>query len=238
MQRIRNSDRGVPRLSVSVDGDRVGVVASVLCAIHCAATPLILLLLPVFGRVWSHPASHWLMALLVVPLAAVTVFTGYKVHRRKWVLAMAVLGILLVLVGAAAPSFERGSEAGVAEISNSLGAETESDGAAQDGTGAEWEQPLSFSYLSSSYLRMPALQPPVAQVSDYGSVSSLGASHTSGGGCINSCCPSIETGADGGWRIHVPLASALTALGGLFLVAAHLGNLRRSHLEQANLATP
>ncbi|MDA7526542.1 MerC domain-containing protein [Verrucomicrobiales bacterium] len=196
-----------------------------VCAIHCAATPLILLLLPVFGRFWAHPASHWLMALLVVPLAAVTVFTGYKVHRRKWVLATAVLGILLVLFGAAAPSFERGSEAGVAEISSSLGPETDSDRAAQDGTGSEWEQHRSSSYLSGSYLRMP-------------SSPSLSVSHISGGGCVNSCCPLIETGADGAWRIHIPLASVLTALGGLFLVAAHLGNLSRSHLEQSNLATP
>ena len=90
-----------------VHGDRIGVVASVLCAIHCAATPFLLLFLPVFGEAWSHPASHWLMALLVVPLAAITVATGFKRHRRKWVVGTCVVGIVLVLVGAAAPSLEK-----------------------------------------------------------------------------------------------------------------------------------
>ena len=87
-----------------------------------------------------------------------------------------------------------------------------SDRAAQDGTGSEWEQHRSSSYLSGSYLRMP-------------SSPSLSVSHISGGGCVNSCCPLIETGADGAWRIHIPLASILTTLGGLSLIVTHLGNL-------------
>ena len=106
MEQTRNSLLPIPGFSWPISGDRVGVIASVLCAIHCAATPVILLFLPVFGKVWSHPASHWLMALLVVPLAGVTVATGFKRHRRKWIIASGVLGIVFVLVGAAAPGFE------------------------------------------------------------------------------------------------------------------------------------
>ena len=64
--------------------DRVGVFASVLCAIHCALTPILLLMLPTFGRVWSHPASHWGMALFVVPVAAFTLTRGFRRHRRRW----------------------------------------------------------------------------------------------------------------------------------------------------------
>ena len=101
MEQTRNSPLPIPGFSWPISGDRVGVIASVLCAIHCAATPVLLLFLPVFGKVWSHPASHWLMALLVVPLAGVTVATGFKRHRRKWIIASGVLGIVFVLVGAA-----------------------------------------------------------------------------------------------------------------------------------------
>jgi hypothetical protein len=64
--------------------DRVGVYASVLCAIHCALTPILLLMLPAFGRAWSHPASYWGMALFVVPVAAFTLAQGFKRHRRDW----------------------------------------------------------------------------------------------------------------------------------------------------------
>ena len=86
--------------------DRIGVVASVLCAIHCAVTPFLLLLLPTFGKAWSHPATHWGMALLVVPLAGFMVRSSFKKHGRKWVVAAGSLGILFILSGAAAPYLE------------------------------------------------------------------------------------------------------------------------------------
>ena len=83
--------------------DRVGVFASVLCAIHCALTPILLLMLPTFGRVWSHPASHWGMALFVVPVAAFTLTRGFRRHQRRWVVGVGVSGITLVVAGAAVP---------------------------------------------------------------------------------------------------------------------------------------
>ncbi len=91
-----------------LDADRFGVLASVLCAIHCAVTPLLLLILPSFGRVWAHPASHWGMALLVIPVAAIMVVRGFRRHRRKWIVGCGLLGILLVLAGAALPYLPSG----------------------------------------------------------------------------------------------------------------------------------
>ena len=90
----------------SQTADRIGVAASVLCAVHCAATPFLLLLLPTFGRAWSHPATHWGMALLVVPLAGFMMTSSYRKHRRKWIVGIGVLGIAFVLAGAAAPYLE------------------------------------------------------------------------------------------------------------------------------------
>jgi len=89
-----------------IDPDRLGVVASVLCAVHCAVTPLFLLFAPSFGRVWSHPASHWIVAVLVVPLASIMVVRGFRQHRQKWVVACGIVGVGLVLVGAAIPYLE------------------------------------------------------------------------------------------------------------------------------------
>ena len=214
MQLIRSYGQAVPGFSWPINGDRIGVVASVLCAIHCAVTPLLLLFLPVFGKAWSHPASHWLMALLVVPLAAVTVSTGYKKHRRKWVIASGVLGILLVLVGAAAPSFEKAPEAGTPEVSpSSLSAQ------APEMAAGECTDSACLSECGQS---------PAAPVSEgTGAALSQAVSGASGAACVDSCCPSIQTGADGEWRLHIPLASVLTTIGGLFLIVTHLGNLCR-----------
>ena len=69
--------------------DRIGIGASILCAIHCAAAPFLLLLLPAFGKIWAHPMSHILVAMLVVPLAAFSIRRGYLTHQKKWVLVTA-----------------------------------------------------------------------------------------------------------------------------------------------------
>ena len=86
--------------------DRIGVIASIACAIHCVATPFLLLALPTFGKAWSHPASHWGMALLVIPIAVMMMSKGYARHRRKWIMGIGTTGILFVLAGAIAPYFD------------------------------------------------------------------------------------------------------------------------------------
>lgn len=86
-----------------IDPDRLGIIASVLCAIHCAVTPVLLIIAPTFGHWWSHPASHWLIAILVVPLAGVIIFRGFRIHGKRWIVASGISGIALVLVGAAMP---------------------------------------------------------------------------------------------------------------------------------------
>jgi len=91
------------------NADKLGVFASIACAIHCVLTPFFLLLLPTFGKFWAHPASHWGMALLVVPIAALMMSKGYARHRRKWIMAIGFSGILLVVAGAFAPYFDKSS---------------------------------------------------------------------------------------------------------------------------------
>lgn len=90
----------------SRSADHLGIFASVLCAIHCAVTPLLLLIVPAFGKIWSHPASHWGVALFVVPLATIMMTKGYRRHRRNWIVAVGIFGICLVIAGAFLPYLE------------------------------------------------------------------------------------------------------------------------------------
>ena len=83
--------------------DRVGIGASLLCAIHCLAAPFLLLLLPAAGSVWSHPAVHWVLAILVVPLALWVLFKGYTKHGNRLTLVAATVGALLILAGLISP---------------------------------------------------------------------------------------------------------------------------------------
>ena len=147
--------------------DRLGVLLSAFCAIHCIATPFVFLLLPAFGKTWAHPATHWVAAAFVIPIAIVMVTRGFKRHGRKWVILTATLGILLILGGAAAPHVQKAIEANTAPL------------AANGGVG-----------------------------------------------CGNdACCPSVTIAADGTASFNITAASVLTSLGGLLLIATHIGNL-------------
>ena len=159
----------LPESATEKKVDRLGVLLSAFCAIHCMATPFVFLLLPAFGKTWAHPATHWIAAAFVIPIAIAMVARGFKRHGRKWVIATATAGILLILAGAAAPHVEKAL--------NSGSGSTASASAGEAGCGNE------------------------------------------------ACCPSVTIAADGTASFNITAASVLTSLGGLFLIATHIGNL-------------
>ncbi|MEM7010398.1 MAG: MerC family mercury resistance protein [Verrucomicrobiota bacterium] len=188
-----------------LDKDRIGVVFSVLCAIHCAVTPFLLLLTPAFGRIWSHPASHWLVALAVIPLAGFSIYQGFKKHRKAWIPIFGGVGILLIIVGAALPYFEGGSPAPAAAV-----AETE--------PAAEDSEPFVF----------VVGQDDVAEEEEFVFVvgqDDIAAETDADPECADSCCPSLYTDENGATRLNIPPASIVTTLGGLALILTHVGNL-------------
>lgn len=96
---ISNESMGAPSGKL----DKVGIAASLACAIHCLAAPFLLLLLPAAGSVWSHPAVHWVLAALVLPLALYVIYRGYIRHKRRAALVFAVLGAAFIIAGLLAP---------------------------------------------------------------------------------------------------------------------------------------
>lgn len=83
--------------------DRLGIAASLACAIHCLVAPVLLLLLPAAGSIWSHPSVHWILAALVLPLALIVVFRGYRHHRRRSAVVAAVFGAAFIVAGLLIP---------------------------------------------------------------------------------------------------------------------------------------
>jgi len=101
-----------PHFSSHAKVDRIGIFASVLCAIHCALTPVLLILMPTFGKAWAHPSTHWGMAIIVIPIAIFMMRKGYRKHGRKWTVVAGVLGVLFIIVGAILPYTEVGTSGG------------------------------------------------------------------------------------------------------------------------------
>jgi hypothetical protein len=80
--------------------DRIGATASFLCAIHCAALPFVLAILPLIGL--EFLASHTFERGFVMFACALALFSlgrGYRRHRLSQPLMFALPGLVLLLLG-------------------------------------------------------------------------------------------------------------------------------------------
>lgn len=80
--------------------DRLGATASFLCAIHCAALPFVLAILPLLGL--SFLADHAFERDFVLCAAALAMFAlinGYRRHHRSLPLRLAIPGLCLLVFG-------------------------------------------------------------------------------------------------------------------------------------------
>ena len=77
--------------------DKAGVVASFLCAIHCAAMPLVVTLLPLLGLSFlaSEPVE-WALLGASATLGSLSLCLGFRQHRSR--LVFMVLGVALALL--------------------------------------------------------------------------------------------------------------------------------------------
>ena len=89
--------------STKKNWDRLGVFASLFCAIHCLSAPLLFIFLPTFAQVWGHPFSHIIIAVAVLPLACTVLFRGYRQHRRQWILVTTLIGAIAVIASCMLP---------------------------------------------------------------------------------------------------------------------------------------
>lgn len=148
--------------------DKIGVAASSLCAVHCLITPVLLIFAKDFAGIWAHPAAHWILAAVTIPLALHVIMKSGKQHGRKWVIYCALLGSLAIIASLIAPMLVEPATAGDAVRCTKKG-----------------------------------------------------------------CCPTVVSGADGSFSLDFPLASIFSIIGGVLLIASHLGNLfyNRCHFD-------
>jgi hypothetical protein len=81
--------------------DWLGAGASFICALHCAAVPVVLALAPLAGAHWlaSHVFDQWAV-LIALSFGAAVIGAAYCTHQWRKVLAMYLGAAALMLVGA------------------------------------------------------------------------------------------------------------------------------------------
>lgn len=87
-----------PHHHESEASDTLGQVISIACAVHCLATPFLLAMIPAAASVLG--GAHPVLLVIVVTVALWAFIPGYRCHRKKQVLALAVTGIGFLSVGA------------------------------------------------------------------------------------------------------------------------------------------
>jgi len=96
-----------PHHPLSQVADRVGATASFLCALHCAALPFVLALLPALGLGFlaSHTFERWFIA-FATTLATTMLVRGYLRHRVPHALMLLAPSLVLLWLGGFVFDFE------------------------------------------------------------------------------------------------------------------------------------
>jgi hypothetical protein len=98
--------------------DRAGVVASLVCALHCALTPMLIGLLPLAGLgLLADERTEWVFIAAAFVIGALSLLPSYaRRHRRPLPLVVFTLGAGLILgvrlVGGEESKFEIPAVAG------------------------------------------------------------------------------------------------------------------------------
>lgn len=83
-------------LSIRDRLDRVGVLLSGLCAVHCLASLLLVSFLGLGGEVLLSPAIHRVGLAMAVLVGAVTIGIGVRRHGQRGPLVIGSIGIALM----------------------------------------------------------------------------------------------------------------------------------------------
>ncbi|WP_158542681.1 MerC domain-containing protein [Lujinxingia litoralis] len=76
--------------------DRLGIIGSVACIIHCALTPALAGTLAAFGFL-GDAIIHQVMVVLLLAVALLAFWPGFRIHRDLRIVAGAVAGVSLLI---------------------------------------------------------------------------------------------------------------------------------------------
>jgi hypothetical protein len=86
---------------VRAKADALGICLSALCMIHCLAFPVIIAFAPAALKALpGDDATHRTLAIGIGLAGSLAFRSGYKVHGKRWILALFLLGMALVSAAA------------------------------------------------------------------------------------------------------------------------------------------
>ncbi len=79
--------------------DKIGIYASIICAIHCALLPLIIVFLPTFFvSLFINDFVEWTFLLITFLIGIVSLCFGYNKHKSYKVFPIISIGFIILLM--------------------------------------------------------------------------------------------------------------------------------------------
>lgn len=78
--------------------DRIGIIVSSVCLIHCLLVPFVLMIFPFIETEQAH--FHEILTIFVVIPAFLAFIPGYRKHKNLSVLLLAITGLMAILFAA------------------------------------------------------------------------------------------------------------------------------------------
>ena len=97
MQTLNSLFTSISKLTL----DRLGISLSLLCALHCIGSPLLMFFAPWLGESFGSELFHIIMVLMITPLALFVFIKTLKKHGDKIPLKYGVSGIVFLIFGLA-----------------------------------------------------------------------------------------------------------------------------------------
>nr|WP_269539426.1 MerC domain-containing protein [Cerasicoccus sp. TK19100] len=97
--------------------DSLAIGMSIVCAIHCLVTPVLIVFLPILATTfWVHEDFHLWMLLFVLPTSALAMFLGCRKHKDRLILALSIIGLSALMATAIYESVSHADSASAAHV--------------------------------------------------------------------------------------------------------------------------
>ena len=79
--------------------DKVGITASLICAIHCSLLPILVVIFPIFSlSLFATETFEWIFLLISLCLCIVSLCFGFKKHKSFKAFSFAGMGFALLVI--------------------------------------------------------------------------------------------------------------------------------------------
>ncbi len=84
--------------------DKAGIGASLLCLLHCLATPFLITALPILAA--TEHQTHSVLAVFMLLIGLLAFLPGYRKHRRKAIPGAGAIGLAAIIAATLLPEME------------------------------------------------------------------------------------------------------------------------------------